>query len=141
MEKVEAQRVASLPAPERAALLVKNGNSYLNSGLVVEAERQFELALATDSVADAATAAAHAGLAQVRERTANRDAARQEAQLSLGAAANVPAHLVLARIALAANQLPSAANEVREALRLDPSSGPAKGLRDALLSRGQQVSQ
>ena len=141
MEQMEAQRVASLPAPQRAAQLVKNGNTYLGTGLLVEAEREFQQALSVDSAADPAAAAAHAGLAQVRERTANRDAARQEAQLSLTAAANAPAHLVLARLALAAGQLPSAANEVSQALRLDPANAPAKGLRDALQSRGQQVVQ
>ncbi len=141
MEQVEAQRVATLPAPQRAAQLAKNGNAYLNSGLLVEAEREFQLALSADPSADSSTASAHAGLAQVRERTANRDGARQEAQLSLAAAPNVPAHLVLARIDLASNQLPLASTEVSQALRLDPLNSSAKGLRDALVSRGQQVPQ
>jgi tetratricopeptide (TPR) repeat protein len=141
MEQVEAQRVSTLPPAQRAAQLAKNGNAYLNTGLLVEAEREFQLALSADSAADAATATAHAGLAQVRERTANRDAARQEAQLSLAAAPNVPAHLVLARIDLASNQLPLASNEVSQALHLDPLNSSAKGLRDALVSRGQQVPQ
>ncbi len=141
MEQMEAARVSTLPPEQRAALLVKNGNAYLGTGLLVEAEREFQHALAADAAADPATAAAHAGLAQVRERTANRDAARHEAQLSLVAAPNAPAHLVLARIDLAANQLPSASNEVSQALHLDPSNASARGLRDALLSRGQQVPQ
>ncbi len=65
--------------------------------------------------------------------------ARQEAQKSLALSPNVPAHLVLARLDLAANQLGPAADEVSQALKLDPANANARGMKQALESRGQQV--
>jgi tetratricopeptide (TPR) repeat protein len=135
MEQMEALRSAALPSTARAQLLVRNGDQYLGTGLLVEAEREYKQALA----ADPSSAAAHAGLAQVRERTGDRDAARSEAQRSLELAPNVTAHLVLARLDLLTSQLPAAAKEVTEALRISPSDANARGLKLAVESRGQQV--
>ena len=50
MEQVEAIRLASLPADERAAALVKQGDQFMNSGLTLEAEREFQSALHVESV-------------------------------------------------------------------------------------------
>ena len=137
MEQMEALRSAKLPATQRADLLVESGGRYLNIGLLVEAEREFAQAL----IANPSSAAAHAGLAQIRERTGDRDAARFEAQRSLELQPNVPAHLVLARLDLLTSQLPAAAKEVQEALRLAPNDPNAHGLKQAVESRGQQVIQ
>lgn len=137
VEQMEAMRSAALPPTQRAALLIKNGNQYLNTGLLVEAEREYAQALAVDP----ASAESHAGLAQVRERTGDRDAARVEAERSLEASPNVPAHLVLARLDLLSSQLPAAAKEVQAALRLSPADPNARGLKQAVESRGQQVVQ
>ena len=46
MEEMQAQRIASLPPDQQAATLSKNGNTYLGRGLMLEAEREFQLALA-----------------------------------------------------------------------------------------------
>ncbi|HZD48647.1 MAG TPA: tetratricopeptide repeat protein [Silvibacterium sp.] len=135
MEQMEAMRVASLPLHERASALVKEGNQFMSGGFTLEAERQFQSALQ----ADPSSALAHAGLAQVREHSGDYDAARQEAQKSLALSPNVPAHLVLARLDLATNQLGTAATEVAQALKLEPANANARGMKQALESRGQQV--
>ncbi len=135
MEQVESMRLASLPAAERAAALVKEGDQFMSGGLTLEAERQFQSALQSNP----SSALAHAGLAQVREHSGDAEAARQEAQKSLALSPNVPAHLVLARLDLASNQLGAAATEVSQALKLDPANASARGVKQALESRGQQV--
>ncbi len=135
MEQMEAMRLAILPPAERASALVKQGEQFMNSGLTLEAERQFQYALQVNP----SSALAHAGLAQVRERSGDLDAARQEAQKSLALSPNVPAHLVLARLDLASDQLGTAATEVAQALKLEPANANARGMKQALESRGQQV--
>ena len=133
--QMEAMRLATLPPAQQADALVKEGDQFLNRGLILEAEREFQSALA----ANPSSATAHAGLAQVREHSRDMDAARQEAQKSLAIAPNVPAHLVLARLDLAANQLAPAATEVSQALKIEPANANARGMKQNLESRGQQV--
>jgi tetratricopeptide (TPR) repeat protein len=135
LEQMEAMRLATLPPAERASALVKQGEQFMNSGLTLEAERQFQSALQ----ANPSSALAHAGLAQVREHSGDLEAARQEAEKSLALTPNVPAHLVLARLDLASNQLGTAATEVAQALKLEPANANARGMKLALESRGQQV--
>ena len=135
MEQVQAMRLATMPPAQQADSLVKQGDQFLNRGLILEAEREFQSALK----ADPSSALAHAGLAQVREHSRDMEAARKEAQQSLTLSPNVPAHLVLARLDLASNQLGPAASEVSEALKIDPASANAKGMKQAIESRGQQV--
>lgn len=135
LEQVQKARLASLPAPERAAELVKDGDAFFQKGLVLEAEREYREALK----ADAQSALAHAGLAAVKERDGEGDAARQEAQASIHLAQNVPAYLVLARLDLQANQLSAAAGDVSAALRVDPGNASAQGMKLALERRGQSL--
>lgn len=135
MEEMQTARLSALSAGQRAAALTKEGAQFFNRGLILEAEREFQAALA----ADPSSAAAHAGLAQVRERSNDLDAARQEAQKSLQLQPNVMAHLVLARMDLQANKLSSAAGEVSQALQIEPTNANALGMKQALAQRGQQV--
>ncbi|WP_158747948.1 tetratricopeptide repeat protein [Acidobacterium sp. S8] len=135
MEQVQTLRLSALPPAERAAALTKEGTQFFNRGLILEAERQFQAALAADS----SSSAAHGGLAEVRERSGDLEAARQEALKSLQLQPNVPAHLVLARMDLQANQLSSAAGEVSQALRIEPTNANARGMKQALEQKGQQV--
>lgn len=135
MEEVETARLSSLPPAQRASAMVKQGDQFMNGGLTLEAERQFQSALQ----ANPSSALAHAGLAQVREHSGDASAAREEAQKSLALSPNVPAHLVLARLDLATNQLGTAATEVSQALKLEPANPNARGMKQALESRGQQV--
>ena len=135
LDEVRAMRMATLPPAEQATQYSKLGNDYLAQGLVPEAEREFQAAISADSK----SAIAHAGLAQVRERSGSDDEARSEAQSSIRLAPNVPAYIVLARIDLRKNELFNAAADVSSALRLDPNNGPALGMKQQLQSRGQNV--
>ncbi|HTV16501.1 MAG TPA: tetratricopeptide repeat protein [Acidobacteriaceae bacterium] len=135
LEQVQQVRLATMPPDQRADALVKDGDVFFQRGLVLEAEREYREALA----AQPESALAHAGLAAVRERDGDPDAARKEAAASIQLKPNVPAYLVLARLDLQANQLSSAASDVSDALRVDPGNANARGMKIALERRGQQT--
>lgn len=133
--QMRSARLAMLPPSQRATEYNTLGQEALAQGLLPEAETNFQSAL----TADPKNAAAHAGLAQVRENSGNKTEARSEAATSLRLQPNAPALLVLARLDFAANAMPLAADEVSQALQLDPKNGAAQILRQAIQSRGQAV--
>ncbi len=135
LDQMRAARMATLPPAEQAAQYTQLGHDYLAQGLIPEAEQQFQAALA----ADPSSAAAHAGLAQVREQSGSPDEARSEAQASLKLHPNVAAYLVLARLELQANDTAASASNVSKALQLDPKDSAALGMRQALQARGQAL--
>ncbi len=135
MEQLQAQSLAHLPPAEHAAKLTDEGTRFLYQGLILEAEREFQAALALDG----RNAAAHAGLAAVRERGGDAANARKEAERSLALQPNITAYLVLARLDMAANQLPQAAESVSHALALEPQNAEAVQLRQQLQARGRQI--
>jgi tetratricopeptide (TPR) repeat protein len=135
MDQMRAVRMATLPPAEQATQYVKLGHDYMAEGLIPEAEQEFQSALA----AEPNNAAAHAGLAQIREQSGNPADARTEAQRSLKIQPNVEAWLVLGRLDLQANNLPACASNVGNALRLDPKNSAALGMKQALATRGQNL--
>ena len=135
IDQMRALQMATLPPVEQAAKYTQIGGQYLAQGLIPEAEQEFQTALK----ADAKNAAAHAGIAQVRERTGAADEARTEAETSLKLAQNVDAYLVLARLDLQGGNLGASANEVAGALKLEPKNAAALGMKTALAARGQTV--
>jgi tetratricopeptide (TPR) repeat protein len=135
LDQVRSLRISTLPPSEQAGQYIQLGQDYLAQGLIPEAEQQFVAA----SAADPHSASAHAGLAQVRESSANVDEARAEAQISLKLRPNAVAYLVLARIDLKADNLSAATYDVSNALRLEPQNTAAQGMRQALQSRGQSL--
>jgi tetratricopeptide (TPR) repeat protein len=135
LDEVRAMRMATLPPTQQAVQYTQLGNDYFAQGLVPEAEREYQAALA----ADPASSAAHAGLAQIRERSGSPDEARTEAATSLKLHPNINACLVLARLDLNANNLAGAAADVSNALKIEPNNGTALGIRQQLQSRGQSV--
>jgi Flp pilus assembly protein TadD/TolB-like protein len=135
LDQMRAMRMATLLPAEQAAQYTQLGQDYLAQGLIPEAEQEFQAAIAADST----SAGAHAGLAQVRERSGNADDARQEATTSIKLHPNVIAYLVLARIELQAKHMPESAIEVSKALQLEPGNTAAQGLRQALQARGQSI--
>jgi tetratricopeptide (TPR) repeat protein/TolB-like protein len=135
IDQMQAMKLATQTPAARSTALAAAGDRYLNSGLLLEAERQFQSAIA----ADPKDAAAHAGLAEVRERSGDAKNAWLEAQQSVQLKPNAPAHVVLARLDMQNGQLSSAAGEVSQALQLDSKNAAALGLRQALQSKGQQV--
>jgi len=80
-------------------------------------------------------AEAHAGLAEVRERTGDAEGARKEARAALELAPSADAYLVLARLDLKANRLDDAEKEVGEALTLNPASRAALELKRQIEAR------
>jgi len=135
LDQMRAMRLATLPPAEQAAEYTRQGHEYLSQGLVPEAEQEFQTAIA----ADASNAEAHAGLAQVRERSGNPADARAEAQNSIKLHPNVTAYLVLARLDLQTNDASASAGNVSKALQLDPKDSAAQGMRQALQARGQSL--
>ena len=135
LDQMRAIRMATLPPAEQASQYTQLGQDYLAEGLIPEAEQEFQAAIAADSN----NSGAHAGLAQVRERSSNIDDARREAAISIKLHPNVVAYLVLARIELQAKHIPESAAAVSSALRLEPGSTAAQGMRQALQARGQSV--
>jgi tetratricopeptide (TPR) repeat protein len=128
MEEMEAQHLASLPPAQQAAALTKSGNAYLGRGLMLEAEREFQLALA----ASGDDANAHAGLAEVRRRNGDNPQARAEAQASIKLRPNAAAWLTLARLDRTEHQLPAAREDINHALEIEPSNSDARGLQQSL---------
>jgi tetratricopeptide (TPR) repeat protein len=72
LDQMDATRMAALTPRERALKLSIQAKGFLDRGLLLEAERLYQSAVA----ADGKVAGAHAGLAQVRERTGDAPAAR-----------------------------------------------------------------
>jgi tetratricopeptide (TPR) repeat protein len=135
LDQMRAIQMAALPPAEQAVQYSQLGVGYLAQGLIPEAEQEFHTALSADDK----NAAAHAGLAEVRERSGSTGEARTEAQTSIQLAPNVAAYMVLARLDLQANQLPASASNVSNALRLEPRNSAALGMKTALEARGQTL--
>ena len=133
LDQVRTMRLATLPPTQQAIEYTQIGRDYMAQDLLPEAEQQFNAAVA----ADPQNAAAHAGLAEVREQSGNLDDARTEAQASIRIAPTVDAYLVLARIDLAKNNLAAAAAEVQRALQIQPANAAALAVRHSLEARGQ----
>jgi tetratricopeptide (TPR) repeat protein len=102
--------------------------------LLLEAERLYQSSVA----ADGNVAEAHAGLAVVRERTGNAEAARKEALEALKLAPAADAYLVLARQDFAGGHLTEADKEAGDALALEPANPLALELRREIEAREAQ---
>ncbi len=124
MDQMEAARLAELSPHDRALKLAAQAKDYLDRGLLLEAERLYQMAVATDG----SVAEAHAGLAEVRDRSGDSASARKEAQAALELKPLAEAYLVLGRLDLAANHLDDASKEAGEALKLDPGNRGAQDL-------------
>ncbi len=135
LDQMRAITMSALPASDQVKQYTQLGRDYLAQGLLPEAERQFQSALAADPNA----AAPHAGLAQVREQSGATNDARTEAHASINAQPNAAAYLVLARLDLAANNLAASTDDVSHALKLEPQNTAGQALRSTLQARGQSV--
>src|SRR6185437_4988883 len=121
LDQMEATRLAALSPEERAQTLATQAREYLSRGLLLESERLYQQAIATDESSETA----HEGLAEVRERTGDSNGARKEAEAALKLRPTVDAYLVMARLDMAAKQLDEAAHEAGEALKLSPGNKAA----------------
>jgi tetratricopeptide (TPR) repeat protein len=132
LDQINSARLSALAPRERAQELSGQAKDFLDHGLLLEAERLYQAAVAADSK----VAAAHAGLAEIRERTGDAQAARKEAVTSLELLPSVDAYLVLVRLDLAGNHLYEAKHNVEAALRIDPQSAPALELQRQIGVKG-----
>ena len=135
IDQLRAMRLATLAPAQQASEYTELGREYLAQGLLPEAEQQFNAAIQ----ADPRSAQGRAGIAQVREQSGDTAEARTEANASIKLAPNVNAYLVLARLDLQQNDLPAAAQEVRNAERVEPTNPAVMGMRQALQNRGQSL--
>lgn len=134
MDQVDAAHLAALSPMDRAQKLAAQAKGYLAKGLLLEAERLYQQAVAADN----RCAEAHVGLAEVRERTGATDAARAEAHDALELKPSADAYLVLVRLDLAANRAGEASSEAAQALKLEPNNAVAQDLmRQAQAKAGQ----
>ena len=124
LDQVDDARLAALTPLERAQKLAAQARGFLDRGLLLEAERLYQAAVA----ADGNCAEAHAGLAQVRERTGDAGDARIEAHQALELRPSADAYLVLGRLDLEANHISDANNDAAAALKLEPASQAAHEL-------------
>jgi tetratricopeptide (TPR) repeat protein len=134
LDQVDESRLAALTPEKRAEQLAGQAKDYLDRGLLLEAERLYQSAVATD----AKVAEAHAGLAEVRERTGDSEAARKEARTSLELMPSVEAYLVMGRLDLAAGHLDQASYDAGEALKIEPGNPAAQELRQRIEAREGQ---
>jgi tetratricopeptide (TPR) repeat protein len=134
MDQMNAARLAALPPPQRAQILSAQAHEYLDHGLLLEAERLYQAAVAADSK----IAAAHAGLAEIRERDNDVQAARKEAVTSLELMPSVEAYLVLVRLDIATNHRDEALHNVRSALQIDSKNKAALELWQQIQAGGGQ---
>jgi tetratricopeptide (TPR) repeat protein len=122
LDHVEATRLAALSPQERAQTLSTQAREYLSRGLLLESERLYQEAVVCDNTSEPA----HAGLAEVRERTGDAAGARREAHAALELKPSASAYLVLARLDFATGNLDDAKREATEALKLNPGSPAAQ---------------
>ncbi len=132
LDQINSARLSALPPRERAQLLSTQAHEYLDHGLLLEAERLYQASVA----ADPKLAAAHAGLAEIRERTGDAQAARKEAVTSLELLPSVDAYLVVVRLDIEANHLYEAKQNVEAALRIDPNNKTAPELQRQIAVKG-----
>jgi tetratricopeptide (TPR) repeat protein len=79
MDQMDEQHMAALAPVDRARKLATQADEYLDRGQLLEAERLFQAAITDDEH----LAAAHVGLAEIRERSGAIEDARKEAQIAL----------------------------------------------------------
>jgi tetratricopeptide (TPR) repeat protein len=125
LDEVNAGRLAALTPHDRAQRLCTQAKGFLDRGLLLEAERLYQDAVA----ANGASAPAHAGLAEVRQRSGDADGARREAQEALALGPSADAYLVLAQLDLEAGALQEANTDADDALKLAPADRAAQDLK------------
>jgi len=118
LDQMNEERLAALSPRDRAQSLCTQAKGYLDRGLILEAERLYQAAVAADDK----SARAHAGLAEVRERSGDAKAARKEARAALELGPSADAYMVLAQLDLASGSLSDASNEAASALKLEPAN-------------------
>jgi tetratricopeptide (TPR) repeat protein len=134
LDQVDEARIAALPPPQRAQKLAMQAKDYLDKGLLLEAERIYQSALAIDD----RVPEVHAGLAEVRERTGDITDARKEARTSLELMPSIQAYLVMGRLDLGAGHFDEASYHVEQALKIDAHNRDALALQQEIQAKREQ---
>jgi tetratricopeptide (TPR) repeat protein/TolB-like protein len=134
LDQVDDAQLSALGPKQRAEKLAAQAKDYLDKGLLLEAERLYQAALASDD----RVPAVHAGLAEVRERTGDKTDARKEARTSLELMPSVEAYLVMGQLDLAAGHMEEARYDVVEALKIEPVNKAVKELQQQVEAREAQ---
>ena len=134
LDQVDDARMTALSPELRAQKLADQAKDYLDRGLLLEAERLYQTALASDD----RVPAVHTGLAEVRERTGDLADARKEARTSLELMPTVEAYLVMGRLDLGAGHLDEASYHVEQALKMDAGNRAAQELQQQVEARREQ---
>ena len=125
------QRLAKADARTHAKYHAERGHELLGQGFVTEADREFREAESLD----ASNATAHSGLARVLELNGDAAGARLEADEALRLQQSAEALLVLARLNLRDNRAEQAAENVSQALRLEPANAQAQALKRTVAAK------
>lgn len=136
LENAEEARFSGQDTGRHAAFHIQRGHEFMEQGLNAEAEKQFREAVALTPF----DALAHASLAEVLAATQRYPAAREEARTSLRLKPIPEAYLVMAHLALAENQPGEAAQNVDQALALDPGNASALALKKDIAARSSNRS-
>jgi len=131
LDQMNEARLAALSPRERAQALCTQAKVYLDRGLILEAERLYQGAVAADDK----SARAHAGLAEVRERSGDATAARKEADTALQLGPSADAYMVLAQLDLAGGSLTEASSEAADALKLEPANPAIRQLMQEIAAK------
>lgn len=123
-----ANAAAAAEATGTPAAHIRRGRQELSAGRVDAAENEFHAALA----ADASSASAHNGLAEVYRRRGKLDDSAKELQASLEIRDSAVVRTTLARVYLEQKKLDLARTEVERALKLAPNYSDAKELLEHL---------
>jgi tetratricopeptide (TPR) repeat protein/TolB-like protein len=125
------RRLAEAEPRTHARFHIDRGRELLNQGFIAEADKEFREAIALDP----SNPSAHTGLARVLETSHDSAGARSEAQEALRHRQLVEPLLVLARLDLDENKTESAASEIDQALRLEPSNSSTLELKRTLAAK------
>lgn len=118
-----------------AAYHVQNGLRLLESGRLVEADKELREAVTRD----AQNAEAHVGLARVAEARKDTASARSEARTALRLHPTAEAYILLARLDVKENNLTSAMQEIDQALWLEPQNKAALALKHQIADSQKQT--
>jgi tetratricopeptide (TPR) repeat protein/TolB-like protein len=134
---VAEQRLARTDPLTHAQFHSDRGHQLLTQGFLFEAETEFREAITLNS----SNPEAHAGLAGVLEAQNNEAGARAEAQEALRLRQFPEPLLVLAKLDLRDNRAEAAAENITQALRLEPSNASALALKRAVAAKLAQEAQ
>ncbi len=137
IDAVAELRLAKSDPRTHAQFHSDRGHELLAQGFISEAEHEFREAITLNS----ANAEAHAGLAAVLEAADKDHDARSEAEEALRLRQFAEPLLVMVRLDLRDNRTEAAAQDVDQALRLEPSNAAAQALQRAVAAKLAQEAQ